>query len=204
MTSLLFQRSFRRRAEGAPDKGDRCHGARIRRSLVQPTSALQRIRPSPNLKEIGIPGGVSGGEHVTLHLTWLMSPLPCKVECPFSAFGVQMIQHRHQLFTFCPRCIFVEEVKPGNALAEKVTRHNAGILISLTRLSDFVPTRRGGVYDVMVARWRPVLHMQTLTSSPPGFLTGITAPCKPGLAPSVTVLRRVTRSTERTLRLPAL
>lgn len=120
-----------------------------------------------------------------------MSPLPRKVECPLCAFGVQMIQHRHQLFTFRPRCIFVEEVKPGNALAEKVTRHNAGLLISLTRLSDFVPTRRGGVYDVMVARWRPVLHMQTLTSSPPGFLTDITAPCKPGLAPSVTVLKEL-------------
>lgn len=64
-----------------------------------------------------------------------------------------MIQHRHQLFTFCPGYIFVEEVKLGNALAEKVARHNAALLISLTFLPDFVQTRNDGINDVMVARW---------------------------------------------------
>lgn len=59
-----------------------------------------------------------------------------------------MIQHPHQLFTFCPWCIFVEEVKLGNALTEKVAQHNACFLISLTLLPDFVQTHHSGINDV--------------------------------------------------------
>jgi hypothetical protein len=76
-------------------------------------------------------------------------------ECParqsrafLSVFRVQVIEHLHQSFATSPRRVLIEKVQLGHTLAEEVTQHDAGFLVPVAILPDFVQALYRGVDDV--------------------------------------------------------
>lgn len=68
----------------------------------------------------------------------LLYALPCKVKRAFPVFRIQVIEHLNQLFAASIRCVLIEKVELGHPLAEEVTQHYSGFLVTMVILPDFI------------------------------------------------------------------
>lgn len=89
----------------------------------------------------------------------LQYSLPCKVKGSFPIFRVQVIEHLHQLIAPDSWRILIKQVELSHPLAEEIAEHNAGFLIPVPTLPDFVQALYRGVDNVAaILRWREQLH----------------------------------------------
>ncbi|OUC36821.1 hypothetical protein BJP35_2955 [Enterobacter sp. J49] len=72
------------------------------------------------------------------HLPILLYALPCKVKRAFPVFRIQVIEHLNQLFAASIRRVLIEKVERGPPLAEEVTQHYSGVLVTMAILPDFI------------------------------------------------------------------
>jgi len=81
-------------------------------------------------------------------LPLLLNALPGKVERSSAVSGIELIKNLHQFITTGPRRVFIEQVELGYPLTEEITQHNAGFLVPVAILPDFVQALYRGVNDV--------------------------------------------------------
>lgn len=78
----------------------------------------------------------------------LLDALSCKIQRPPPAFGVELIQHLHQLLAASTWGIVIKQVKLCDTLAKEIPEHNASLLVAVPILPDFVQALNNSVDDV--------------------------------------------------------